>query len=109
MDRQQDTHGQSLLGPALNELLIFDDESKYASVALVEHSYSSAELWNAMQNAQIDENLALQLDDEEVDPSAKGKSYRTHVVSEHGRKSFGAAVANNDDYSDFSKMKMSDF
>lgn len=102
------THtGKSLLGPALNELLIFDDESRYHSVALVEHGVVSEGLWNSMQNALIDENLALQLDDEVIDSAAKGKSYRAHV--DHGRKSFGDAVANNEDYSDFSKMKMSDF
>ena len=61
-----------------------------------------------LQNAVIDENLALQLDSEEMDAKAKGKSYRMHVT-EHGRRSFGAAVTDNDDYSDFSKMKMSDF
>lgn len=104
------THtGKSLLGPALNELLIFDDEAKYASVSLVEHSHTSADLWNSLQNATIDENLALQLDDEEIDAAPKGRSYRTQVTSEHGRRSFGAAVTANEDYSDFSKMKMSDF
>jgi hypothetical protein len=101
------THtGKSLLGPALNELLIFEEEAKYSSVAVVEHNDASAMLWNSLRHAAIDEKLALGLDDDEIDAAAKGQSFR---VNSDQRKSFGAAVKENGDYSDFSQMRMSDF
>lgn len=102
------THtGKSLLGPALNELLIFEDSAKDENVALVEYGDLSSQLWSQLRAARIDDNLALGLNDDlgfgegDVDEGEFGES-----ASHRGpRKSFAAPG----EFSDFSKMRMSDF
>lgn len=98
------THtGKSLLGPALNELLIFDDSAKDESVVLVEYNDTSSYLWNQLRMAKIDEKLALGLNDDEgirgIDTDDGEHAARRN------RKSFAAPG----EFSDFSKMRMSDF